>query len=219
MYNRGLFLLCEGFLWMHDKALNIYSQYGEDGLVSALMEKIEPTNRYCVDVGAHDGLFFSNTRNLIEQGWTALLVEANEQGYKNLVSNSQEYIDSGQVKTVNCKADVMSPDRTLDELLDEAGAPEEPDYMSIDIDGQEWYVWNSMLKYWPKVMMVEVQTYPNEDKGRVPVRDTEENQQCGLSQLVHLAQSKGYCTVARTYSNAIFIRYDFLEKAYQERTN
>ncbi len=43
---------------------NDYSQNGEDGIIDAIFAAIAPTNRWCCEFGAWDGLHFSNSRRL-----------------------------------------------------------------------------------------------------------------------------------------------------------
>ena len=46
-----------------------YSQNGEDGIITAIFNKIGTTNKFCVEFGVEDGLE-CNTRYLIEKrGW------------------------------------------------------------------------------------------------------------------------------------------------------
>lgn len=50
-----------------------YSQNGESGYLAALMPPDAPA--FIVDVGAHDGISWSNSAYFIEGGWRALLLE------------------------------------------------------------------------------------------------------------------------------------------------
>jgi hypothetical protein len=62
--------------WLNGRARNVHTQYGEDGLLEAIFERIGETNRWCFEVGAYDGLTFSNVARLMDDGWSAVLVEA-----------------------------------------------------------------------------------------------------------------------------------------------
>lgn len=55
---------------------------------------------YVVDVGAADGIVHSNSRALIEQGWSGLLIEANPAQYDKLV---ETYLNAGRVVLL-CRA-------------------------------------------------------------------------------------------------------------------
>jgi FkbM family methyltransferase len=52
--------------------MNWYSQYGEDAL---LAEIFDSTTGLCVEVGANDGIRYSNTKHFEEIGWQCILIE------------------------------------------------------------------------------------------------------------------------------------------------
>jgi hypothetical protein len=74
---------------------NEYSQFGEDGLVEAVFELIGTTNKWCFEVGAADGVFYSNTKRLRDQGWSAVLIEKEHAEFAKLAR-----FESPQVRTV-----------------------------------------------------------------------------------------------------------------------
>lgn len=60
----------------------MYAQYGEEIF---LKKFLDINNKgLVVDIGAADGIRFSNSRFLIEQGWRALLVEPNPKNFKKI---------------------------------------------------------------------------------------------------------------------------------------
>ncbi len=52
--------------------MNWYSQYGEDALLAKIFDK---TKGLCVEVGANDGIKYSNTKHFEEIGWQCILIE------------------------------------------------------------------------------------------------------------------------------------------------
>src|SRR4051812_17540195 len=63
---------------------NVYSQFGEDGILAEIFRRIGTTNKQCFEVGAADGKWFSNSRKLIDEGWRAALIEADEKNWPEL---------------------------------------------------------------------------------------------------------------------------------------
>lgn len=59
-----------------------YSQGGESGYLAALLAPDTPA--YVVDVGAHDGISWSNSAYFIEGGWTALMLEPMPKAFAEL---------------------------------------------------------------------------------------------------------------------------------------
>src|SRR5579864_4986077 len=77
-------ILDSRFLDIADKAKNVTSQFGEDGLIAAILEKIGVKHQSCFEIGASDGTFFSNTKALRDQGWFADLVEPDKDDFRTL---------------------------------------------------------------------------------------------------------------------------------------
>nr|VFK56242.1 MAG: hypothetical protein BECKTUN1418F_GA0071002_10832 [Candidatus Kentron sp. TUN]VFK61659.1 MAG: hypothetical protein BECKTUN1418D_GA0071000_115613 [Candidatus Kentron sp. TUN]VFK62495.1 MAG: hypothetical protein BECKTUN1418E_GA0071001_10812 [Candidatus Kentron sp. TUN] len=63
--------------WLLEYRRNVYSQTGEDGIIEKILDIIPRNDKWCVEFGAWDGSFLSNTRHLIEhKGFSAVLIEA-----------------------------------------------------------------------------------------------------------------------------------------------
>tara|TARA_R100000963_G_C4613365_1_gene83050 strand:+ start:223 stop:831 length:609 start_codon:yes stop_codon:yes gene_type:complete len=60
-----------------------YSQYGEEYVIDSFFNKKK--NGFCVDIGAADGIRYSNSRYLIEElNWSGVLVEPHPTFFDNL---------------------------------------------------------------------------------------------------------------------------------------
>jgi len=64
-------------MYYDSKRKNIYSQNGEDGVLHQLIAELEltPSDMWCVDVGAYDGVSYSNVYHFIEQDANAVMIE------------------------------------------------------------------------------------------------------------------------------------------------
>lgn len=186
---------------------NVYSQWGEDGLVKTCVDAIGgPSNKYVIDFGAGDGLMFSNSRHLLESGWVGCLMEADKERFELLQTNSQGF---NGTTLLNCYVDVYG-EKSLDNLLTLAEAPKEPDVMSCDIDGQDCWVWNSLLKFWPRVVLIEVDPILKK-----PFPFVNGSGQCGIDYMMKIAASKGYNLCALNFNNALFIRRDLEDLVFK----
>ena len=178
--------------WLEGKAANTYTQFGEDGLIDAVFERIGTTTRQCFEVGAADGLFFSNTLRLREQGWSAVLIEKD-------IGRWQKLHDAYSSEQVQCLLGTVTDlDRAL--RFSQYRHEKRPDLGVIDVDGQDYWLWLGMIDYRPRVMLVE--TDPS-DWQAIPPRN--EPGQAGLAAIKQVGTSKGYTLVAHTYCNALFV--------------
>lgn len=194
--------------WPLTEAHNIYTQFGEDGILKAIFDEIGVENRFCVDVGAADGLLFSNVRQFIEQGWHGLLIEKDRQRFERLLDGTGGQFGQGQVRCYNYEVGTQGI-YSLEALLDKVEAPVDFDLLSIDVDGQEYYIWNALLKYHPRAVVVE---YDPQASSPMFIPPLNGKGQAGWNAMTHVAAARGYMCLARTQTNLICVRQDILNK-------
>lgn len=188
-------------------AADAYSQFGEDGLIRALFDLIGVANRWCFEVGAADGVLHSNTKCLRDVGWNAVLIESDPESYRKLYAWASPH--------VQIRRGTVGNGLSLDHALCHAGAPRDLDLGVIDIDGQDYWVWDDMRKHAPRVMLVEYSPYVN--PYFLPARGVAHAvdlwtpcRQAGLQPILDLGRSKGYREVAITPVNVLFVKEELL---------
>jgi hypothetical protein len=182
---------------------NVTSQHGEDGIIERIFDVIGCTSRWCVEFGAWDGKLYSNTWTLIaNQGWTGVLIEGERDRFADLERTYAAAAD--RTHLVNCFVGLEAGTR-LDDLMRQAGAPEDCDLLSIDIDGNDWHIWNSLAAFKPRVVVIECN--PTIDNDIYFVQDYGAAIHHGASMLaqIELGKSKGYELVASTGINGFFV--------------
>ena len=63
---------------LSEHASNTYSQFGEDGIIEKIFQIIGVNSKVCIEFGAWDGFYLSNTANLWTNGWKGILIEAEQ---------------------------------------------------------------------------------------------------------------------------------------------
>ena len=147
--------------YLERKSLHM-SQAGQDLWVFGEVFN-EERKGYFLDIGAHDGIYMSNTYLLeCRYDWNGICVEANPESFDQLKKNRRAIcvnacLDSGDGVVDFAKryllSGILSPNtdnrepeshevlqiktQTLCSLLREQNAPHEIDYLSIDIEGAE----------------------------------------------------------------------------------
>jgi len=128
----------ELFYDLEDHERSVYSQSGEDGVLLRLFDHIGVTNRYFVEFGAWDGKHLSNSANLrLHHGFQGLLMEGSDRADGELVRRE------------------MVTAENVNALFAKYGVPEQFDLLSIDIDGNDYWVWKAIEGYRPRVVVVE----------------------------------------------------------------
>jgi hypothetical protein len=186
---------------------DVTSQNGEDGILEHIFTKIPKSESpYCVEFGAWDGKHLSNCYNLIKNdGWSGLLIEANKQKFQQLQKN---YEMLKNVKCVNTFVEFEGPN-SLDNIMERSGAPVDFDLLSIDIDGADYFIWESLTKFRPKVVVIEFNPSVPNDVIFVQAKDMKVNQGSSLLALIFLGKQKGYELICCTSCNAIFVLSSF----------
>lgn len=188
---------------------NVTSQCGEDGVIARALELIGERDGWCVELGAWDGVFASNTFALIERdGYRAVLIESDVERFREL-----ERTHSGRPGVIAVRRRVgFGPADQLDAILAATPIPRDFDLLVIDVDGIDYHVWDSLRDYQPKLVVIEFNpTIPNE-VDFVQARSAEVAQGASLTALTRLAREKGYRLVHATTVNGIFVHERFFPR-------
>lgn len=187
---------------LSDFARSTYSQTGEDGIIEQILRTLPGRDQWCVEFGAWDGMFLSNTRNLVENaGYSAVLIEGNKARFSDLRRNQSS---RKNVITINTFVGFSANDN-LDVILADLSVPYDFDFLSIDVDGNDYHIWKAMSKFRPKAICIEFNpTIPTEVRF-VQRADASVSQGASLVSLVELAKDKGYELVSVLPFNAFFV--------------
>jgi len=187
--------------WLLEHRANVTSQIGQDGILAKIFETIGPGSRYGVEFGASDGRWLSNTYSLIaDRGWSGLLIEGNSEKCAEIRSNHPY----DRVAAVNAVVGWQGED-ALDAVLARHGAPAKPDLLSIDVDGNDWHIWQALKRYRSRVVLIEFNpTVPN-DVHFVQDPDPAVHQGASLLAMIGLAREKGYSLVCANQWDAFFV--------------
>lgn len=172
-------------------------------MVRKIFEIMGIRNRWCVEFGAWDGKHFSNTWDLINtHGWSAVLIEGDGARANDLKGAHPDKAGSVYVKNAIVGWEGAE---ALDNLLAETPIPTDFDFLSVDIDGNDWHVWEALSRYLPRLIVVEFNPSASNEFYFVQDRDKAKNQGSSLLAFIDLARLKGYELIATTYANAFFV--------------
>lgn len=184
---------------LSDFARNVYSQFGEDGIIETTFQRLGGGEKRAIEFGAWDGFYLSNTANLWTHDWSGVLIEADADRHSSLARNTSGFDCHCIQRTVG-----ITPGETLESILMDEGLPLRADFLSIDIDGDDYYVFKSLEKLRPRLIACEYNpTFPAHTDLLPSVGA---GFGCGPLPLVRLAESMDYRLVALTESNLFFVR-------------
>ena len=130
----------------------VYSEADEDGMIAEIFKRIGVTNKKFIDFGAGNGLC-SNSHFLLHQGWSGIWIEGNKVACKKIEKDFSLPIRQKRLKIINAfitKDNINELIGTGDNALNG-----EIDFLSVDIDGNDYWVWKSITCISPRVVMIE----------------------------------------------------------------
>jgi hypothetical protein len=194
-----------------------YSMGGEDGIIREICRRIGIEKGYFVEFGVDYHGLQNNTLYLLLKGWRGTWVEAAHAIKDAAATTFKSQIDSGALTLIN---DRVSSENVNQHL---ANVPAEVDVMSIDIDGQDYWVWKAIRDVRPKVVVVEFNAVLGDEVSCVmplkPDHAWEGSYYTGASlrALEKLGREKGYSLVGCDYSgvNSFFVRNDLVGDKFE----
>lgn len=184
---------------------NVYSQNGEDGVIKEILSRLSAgvdLDRWAVEFGAWDGVYLSNTCRLIrEEGYSAVLIEGEQARVAQLHRN---FPQDNVFKL--CRFVGFEGASTLDRILSETPVPLDFDVLSIDVDGVDYHIFDSLKSFSPKVVCIEFNPSIPNAVDFVQAKRFDIKQGSSARALFRLAREKGYCLVYATSSNLFFVR-------------
>ncbi len=124
---------------------SVSSQNGEDGVIESIFATLGTTNKYFVEFGCGDGTE-CNAAYLLECGWTGLMMDGAGECNNPKARIAQEFVTA----------------ENINELFAKHGVPPRFDLLSIDIDGNDFWVWRA-IKARPRVVVIEYNAHPPPD--------------------------------------------------------
>lgn len=162
---------------------NVFSQFGEDGIIEECLRRIDPKEKTAVEFGAPSWEFCSNTAYLAEKGWDVRMYDIDH--------NADPRIKQAEITPDNVNFIVNSPSI--------------PSVLSMDTDGPDYRLWAAYRGDWqafgePDIVIIEIDSSVAPPKEQFPF---ELHQGASYISMVRLGLIKGYFVICHT-GNIIF---------------
>lgn len=199
---------------MPDAEFKVFSQWGEDGIIQYLISKIAIENKVFIEFGVQD-YSESNTRFLlVNDNWKGLVIDSSSEFIKYI--RAQDYYWKYDLTAV---CDFVTVDN-INDLIKNAGIMGSVGILSIDIDGNDYWIWRAISVILPQIIIVEYNSsFGNQHAVTIPYQAEFSREKAHFSHLYwgaslpafcRLASQKGYIYVGSNSagSNAFFVRKD-----------
>jgi hypothetical protein len=197
-----------------------FSEFEEDGHLLYLLTLAGSTSRTVVEISSQDGRVCMATNLLVHHRWQGFLFD----GDPVFVREGQRFFAAHPA--TRSAPPVMRAEwftrENVNQVLRTAGVPDEVDVLSLDIDGNDLYLWGAM-KMRPRILICEFNNaIPSELALTIPYRPdfsfaalpAEQSmfRSASLAAFVAVGRRKGYRLVGTNALgfNAVFLRDDVL---------
>lgn len=192
----------------------IFSQSNEDGLIQYLIRKVEIPNKTFIEFGCSDYKECNTRFLLMHDYWDGFIMDGSKDHIKGIVDSSLYWKHNLKARCA------FITKENINELLKQSGFPEDTGLLSIDVDGNDYWIWNEIECINPRIVICEYNPIFGEKSCiSVPYKEDFYRTQAHYSNLywgaslgayVSLAKQKGYrlvCTNQMAH-NAFFVRND-----------
>lgn len=200
---------------LQDVEFRVFSQWGEDGIIQYLISKVPIPNPSFIEFGV--GYYFeSNTRFLLmNDNWRGLVIEGVPR-YVNYIQHDEDFCRRYNL-TALC---TFITRETINTIFENAGFVGDIGLLSIDVDGNDYWLWETVEAVRPRVVICEYNSVFGADFAiSVPYDPSFIRRKAhfsdlyfgaSLAGLCHLAEKKGYDFVGSNSAgvNAFFVRKD-----------
>jgi hypothetical protein len=195
------------------RELQVWSQWGEDGIVQALVRRVPLGARRFVEFGV-ETYREANTRFLLRNDhWSGLVIDG-----------SAAHIESIRADTISWRHDLRArcafvTRENINPLLREEGFDRDLDLLSVDVDGNDYWIWEALADR-PRIVVIEYNSVFGPDVSvSVPYRADFQRTAAHPSNLYYgasaaalasLGRQRGYRLVCgnRAGNNLFFVRED-----------
>jgi hypothetical protein len=203
---------------IHDVEVKVFSQFGDDGIIQYLINVIDIHNETFIEFGVED-YTESNTRFLlINNNWRGLVIDGSRENI--------EYIKNDEIYwkyDLTAVHHFVTTDN-INKIFVENSFSGEIGLLSIDLDGNDYWVWQAIDVVKPIIVIIEYNSiFGKEHAVTVPYDPaffrTKAHYSnlywgCSLKGCYLLAEKKGYSFAGSNSNgnNAYFVRKDKISK-------
>ena len=197
------------------RRFSLSSQNEEDGIIHAIFDTVGDGSRRFVEIGA--GTNGGNSGFLASEcGWSGMMLEANEDRLSKLKMHFEPL-------GITCLGNWVAREN-INDFIRDSGCEGEIDLLSIDIDGNDYWIWEAITACSPRLVIIEYNSLFGPDRAVVVPYDAEFDRHrfveaaegghyyfgASLQALSRLAEQKGYRLVVTEPRgvNAFFLRND-----------
>ncbi|HEX2608721.1 MAG TPA: hypothetical protein VHK91_15165 [Flavisolibacter sp.] len=209
---------------VRDAAGDLFTYHGEDGIIQYLLNQVTDIPPVFVDIGAGDCIKGNCATLAVHQQWKGLFIDADPFQIGTGRSFYARVLPAAQ-KRLQFLARYARPD-TINNLLLKSGLEGAVGLLSIDIDGNDYWIWEALDVIQPMLVVIEAKVEFGLHNVVVPYSNKNHpsfdrmNNGASVTALRNLGRRKGYVLVASNPQgyNLFFLRKENVRHPLRELT-
>jgi len=202
---------------INDAEFKVFSQRGQDGIIQYLINKININNRKFIEFGVETYVEANTRFLLLNNSWDGLVIDGSIKNINYIKKDLRIYW--GQ-KLIADQSFITKDN--INHIIKSKGFDGEIGLLSIDIDGNDYWVWKSINCVKPFIVICEYNAlFGYKKEVVVPYAENFQRKEAHYSQIYYgaslaalnsLAIKKGYALVGTDSSgtDAFFVRNDLV---------
>ena len=199
---------------IQDYEFKVFSQNGEDGIIQFLIQNTEIKNKIFVEFGVETYKEANTKFLLLNNGWSGLIIDGDKDAMEKIASSDLHW--KYDLKSIG---NFITKDN-INEIIKSAGIEGEIGLLSVDIDGNDYWVFENIDCVNPQILIMEYNSmFGDIHKISVPYDENFVRSQkhysnlyygASIAALCDIANKKGYDLVGSNSfgNNLFFIRHD-----------
>ena len=136
--------------------IKIYSQNDEDGIILYILKHIGVKTKKFVEVGVENGIECNTTNLLKNFDWSGVQIEGNKKLYNDAKIQLKKVLEK---KIKNLKLlNIFVTKKNINQILKKYSG-KEIDLLSIDIDGNDFWIWKAINYIKPRLVIIEYNSF------------------------------------------------------------
>jgi hypothetical protein len=202
---------------LHEVEFQVFSQWGDDGIIQYLISNIELPNKTFIEFGVEDYREANTRFLLVNNNFSGLVIDGELKNIEKILKDEVSWqFDLHSVHKFITKDNI---NQTIEDFLAK-GYNREIGILSVDIDGNDYWVLDSINVINPVILIVEYNAvFGPTNKWTIPYSENfyginEHSSRnywgASLNAFCHIAEKKGYTLIGcnSNGNNAYFVRND-----------
>jgi hypothetical protein len=138
---------------LSDTGFRVFSQHEEDGLLLFIFAVIGIKYKTFVDIGSNDGVNSNCANFAVNFGWHGVFIDGDKTAIKRGMHFYKRYPDPWHYPPEFVCQKVTR--ENINEIILKVGFQGEIDFLSVDIDGNDYWIWDAIEAVSPNVIVIE----------------------------------------------------------------